>query len=394
MGRLALFAAACVPSRALPVIVAQLRVDHPHPGTYDSRVNESRQRLLPWLIGLALWTLLPLLLAAEATLRSNNPSTVWPDLVAFRLLDWYACGVFVPLFIWATRRWPVDRRHLSTRIPLHLGIIVGASVLKIVLFHNVRGFFGMPTTMSIGDAFVRGTISEVIAFAATAAGIHALVFYERYRERDALSARLQASLTDAQLHMLRAQLNPHFLFNTLNAITTLLHRDPHRADAMLTRLGELLRLTLRSDPDHEIPLRDELVLLDKYLDIMCMRFDDRVSVTQNIAPEVVGALVPSFVLQPIVENAFEHGVAKRQSQGRIEVDACLAEGGTQVILRVRDDGPGADAQTRTDGVGITNTRGRLQAMYGGAGGLDLSAAPGGGTLVELRFPFRPALTPV
>lgn len=355
-------------------------------------MNDFRRRYTPWLAGLLVWTALPLLLATENAiwLTSRNQAVDWRDLIQFRLVDWYACGVFVPGMIWATRRWPVDRRQLLTRVPLHLAIIIGASVAKILLYYNVRTVFGFPSSTSLKQSLAGGIISEVIAFAATAGAIHALVYYGRYREREALSAQLQARLTDAQLHALRAQLNPHFLFNTLNAVTTLLHRDPHRADAMLTRLGELLRLTLRADPDHEIPLRDELVLMDKYLEIMCMRFSDRVSVSRNIEPAVAGALVPSFVLQPIVENAFEHGVAKMQTHGCIEVDASLAEQGTQLVLRVRNDGPGPDTSTRTDGVGITNTRHRLQAMYGATAAFNLSAAPGGGTLVEMRFPFRMA----
>lgn len=354
-----------------------------------------KRRYVPWLVGLAVWTSLPLLLAAQTALWLNSRDQLvdWSELVAFRLVDWYACGVFVPFIIWATQRWPIEHGRLSRRVPLHVALLVAVSAAKIVLFHSVIGVFGMPLPFPLSQAFTRGLISEIIAFAATAGAIHAIVFYGRYRDREALSAQLQARLTDAQLHALRAQLNPHFLFNTLNAVTTLLHRDPARADAMLTRLGELLRLTLRADPDHEIPLRDELALLDKYLDIMRMRFSDRVTVSQAVEPAVYDALVPSFVLQPIVENAFEHGVAKMQAAGSVEVAAHLAEGGTQVVLRVRDDGPGPATNGRTDGIGITNTRRRLQEMYAGRGMLDLSVAPGGGTLVELRLPYRPALVP-
>ena len=353
----------------------------------------TRRSYLPWIAGLVFWTALPLLLAAETALwlTSRNEPFEWSGLIVYRLVDWYACGLFVPLLVWATRRWPVDLGHLVTRLPLHAGILLAVSVAKIVLFHEVRGYFGLTTTNTLTQTFARSMISEVIAFAAVAAAIHAVVFYGRYRDREALSAQLQARLTDAQLHALRAQLNPHFLFNTLNAITTLLHRDPQRADTMLTRLGELLRLTLRSEPDHEIPLRDELALLDRYLEIMRMRFEDRVTVSRQVEPAIADALVPSFVLQPIVENAFEHGVSKRQSPGCVEVGAWLAEGGTQVVLQVRDDGPGPNASGRTDGIGITNTRRRLEEMYAGTGRLDLSAAPGGGTLVELRFPYRRAL---
>lgn len=354
---------------------------------------DDKRKYLPWVAGFVVWTALPLLQAAQTAmwLTSRNQPVEWGELITFRLVDWYACGIFIPLLLWATHRWPLDRRHLVRRILPHVALLVLVSAAKIVVFHNVRGSFGMPTTNSLAQAFAGGLIGEVIAFAATAAAIHAIVFYLRDRDREALTLQLQARLNDAQLHALRAQLNPHFLFNALNAVTTLLHRDPHRADAMLTRLGELLRITLRADPDHEIPLRDELALLDRYLDIMRMRFSDRVTVSRDVDSAAVDALVPSFLLQPIVENAFEHGVARLQAPGRVEVGASLAAGGTQVVLRVRDNGPGPSADGASDGIGITNTRRRLQAMYAGAGQLDLSAAPGGGMLVEMRFPYRSAL---
>jgi two-component system LytT family sensor kinase len=231
-----------------------------------------------------------------------------------------------------------------------------------------------------------------VAFGATAAAIHAIEFYRRYREREVLSQQLQAQLTDAQLRALRAQLNPHFLFNTLNAVTTLLHRDPERADAMLTRLGELLRLTLRADPEHEIPLADEVALLDRYLEIMRMRFSDRVTVACEVHPDVERAMVPSFILQPLVENAFEHGIARSSGAGHVRVEAFAASEGQSLVLRVQDDGPGPEGNgagaTAGKGVGISNTRRRLHEMYGPAGSLSLTRASAGGTIVEVRLPLR------
>jgi two-component system LytT family sensor kinase len=352
-------------------------------------VIESWPRHRVWAAGIAVWTALPLLMAAETAIWLNyrNQPVDWAGLLWFRIADWYACGIFVPLLVWATVRWPVDRRHLATRLPLHLLLLVGVSMGKIVLFHSVRGSVGLPTQATLTQMIVRTLITEIVAFGATAAAIHAIVFYRRYREREALSVQLQARLSDAQLHALRAQLNPHFLFNTLNAVTTLLHRDPERADAMLTRLGDLLRMTLRAEPDHEIPLREELQLLDRYVEIMEMRFSDRVVVTRDVDPASPGALVPSFVLQPIVENAFEHGVARVHRNARVEVSTRI-EDGTRLVLSVRDNGPGPDDGARPDGIGISNTRRRLEEMYAGAGSLTMSAPPGGGTLVEVRLPLR------
>jgi signal transduction histidine kinase len=346
----------------------------------------------PWLAGAAIWTALPLLFATQTAiwLAYRQQPIPWENLITFRLADWYTCGLFVPLLVWATRRWPVERRHFAATLMLHLVLVVAVSAAKIVLFEPVRAWLG-EQSQGLTRAFAGGFISEIVAFGATAAAIHAIEFYRRYKEREALSQQLQARLTDAQLRALRAQLNPHFLFNTLNAVTTLLHRDPQRADAMLTRLGELLRLTLRADPDHEIPLVDEIELLERYLDIMRMRFSDRVTVTCTVAPEVEQAMVPSFVLQPLVENAFEHGVAQSSAAARVEVDARASSDGASVVLRVRDDGPGPGAGATPGsgkGVGISNTRRRLHEMYGGSGSLTLSASPSGGTLVEVRLPLR------
>lgn len=344
------------------------------------------------MAGVAIWTALPLLFATQTAiwLSYRDEPIVWGDLLTYRLADWYTCGLFVPLLVWVTRRWPVDLQHIATRLPAHVILLIAISAAKIALFEPVSGFFGL-RQIGITSSLVRGLIAEVVAFGATAAAVHALEFYRRYRERELHSQQLQERLTDAQLRALRAQLNPHFLFNTLNAVTTLVHRDPNRADAMLTRLGELLRLTLRADPEHEIPLNEELAMLERYLDIMRMRFPDRLTVETSIDPAVADALVPSFVLQPIIENAFEHGVARTNGPARVDVEAAPSGDGKFIVLRVRDNGPGlSSTQPNGIGVGIANTQQRLAGMYGAAATFAISAVPdGNGTLVELRLPRRP-----
>ena len=348
-------------------------------------------RYTPWVAGVAIWTALPLLFATQTALwlSYRDEPVVWGDLLTYRIADWYTCGLFVPLLVWVTRRWPVDLQHITTRLPTHVMLLVAVSAGKIAIFEPVSGLLGL-RQLGFTNSLVRGLISEFVAFAATAAAIHALEFYRRYREREVLSQQLQERLTDAQLRALRAQLNPHFLFNTLNAVTTLVHRDPNRADAMLTRLGELLRLTLRSDPDHEIPLNEELAMLERYVDIMRMRFPDRLTVHTTIDPSVAQALVPSFVLQPIIENAFEHGVARMNGPATIDVEAAPSTDGRFVVLRVRDNGPGLSASRPNDsGVGLANTQQRLAGMYGSEATFAISpASNGSGTLVEMRFPRR------
>lgn len=189
-------------------------------------MNPHRRSLVawiaPWLAGFVAWTALACLLSAETAiwLAYRGDAIDWKSLLGFRLADWYSCGAFVPLFVYATRRWPLERRHLPFRLALHGVLTFAASVGKIALFRPVKGFLGRPDDIPFSQAVARGIISEMLAFGAVAAALHAFEFYRRYRERETLNVQLQARLSDAQLRTLRAQLNPHVLFNTLNAVTT------------------------------------------------------------------------------------------------------------------------------------------------------------------------------
>jgi two-component system LytT family sensor kinase len=353
-------------------------------------VKTSRGTLYFWLATFVVWTSLACLFAAQTGIffMYRGEDVPWGNLLKFSIADWYSCGVFLPLYVYITRRWPIERAHLATTIPLHAALILSTSAAKIALFRPVKEWLGRPDTVSLSEALGRGMISESIAFIATAAGLHAIVYYQRFKERERFALQLQARLSDAQLRALRAQLNPHFLFNTLNAVAALLHKDADRADAMLTRLGELLRLTLRADPAHEVPLHQEMETLERYLGIMRMRFSDRVTIRSEVDPAATEGLVPSFILQPIVENAFEHGMAPIKRPGEIVIGA--ARSNDALVLSVRDNGEGVAPGT-SDGVGLGNTRQRLSELYGEKGSLDVKPREGGGTLVELRIPFRAAL---
>jgi hypothetical protein len=211
----------------------------------------------------------------------------------------------------------------------------------------------------------------------------------RSREAIALEARaatLQAQLADAQMTALRMQLNPHFLFNTLHAVSALVERDPGGVRRMIARLSELLRHTLETGRD-EIPLREELAFLERYIEIMEIRFQGRLRVERNIDEAALDGLVPNLVLQPLVENALEHGAARATGEGRIEI-AALRDG-DRLLLTVRDNGPGPST-TAGSGVGLANTRARLAQLYGDGAEVSLTAAAGGGGLAEIDLPFRTA----
>ena len=343
-----------------------------------------------WIGGFLAWTVLALLSAAEtaASLTYYGRPFAWGKLFAWRLVDWYGCAIFIPALYWLVRVAPLERGAWLRRLPLHVAATVVATLARYALMVPVeRRFFGEDRTF--GAALVGDAITELMIFWAVIGVLHALEFYRRYREREAAALALRAELGEAQLQALRAQLHPHFLFNALNAATALVHRDPDAADAMLTRLGELLRLTLRADPAHETPLRDELRLLDHYLDVMRVRFADRLRVDVDVPGALGGALVPSFLLQPLVENALEHGVARMDGAGRVEIAARRDDG--TLLLSVRDDGPGnAPVAREGNGVGLANTRARLAALYGDAAMVTLRPRAEGGTEAELRLPYHEA----
>jgi sensor histidine kinase YesM len=247
-------------------------------------------------------------------------------------------------------------------------------------------------------------LDDLIIYFAVVAGGFARDYFGRYRARreeslrlraeavqlQAQSAQLQAQLADARLSALRTQLNPHFLFNTLNAISTLVERDPRGVRRMIARLSELLRYSLATANDQEAPLERELEFVERYLEIMQVRFEGKLEVQTDIETGVRDALVPTLLLQTLVENAVKHGIDRLKSGGRIEIGARRV--GEQLVIHVRDNGPGVDAAMRAagerEGVGLRNTRARLGQLYGDAYRLTLEPAHDGRTVVSVTVPFH------
>jgi len=216
-------------------------------------------------------------------------------------------------------------------------------------------------------------------------------YYGRYRERELEAAELQRELVEARLEALRMQLNPHFLFNTLHAISAMIHENPETADRMIARLSELLRLTLDGSKAQEVPLSQELEFLDRYLEIEQARFSDRLKIEKLVQPEVLTALVPYLILQPLVENAIRHGIEPREELGQISIRASHNNGMLQ--LCVSDNGPGLSENQPAawrEGIGLSNTRSRLRHLHGENGRLELASAPGGGLEARIELPFRTA----
>jgi sensor histidine kinase YesM len=224
---------------------------------------------------------------------------------------------------------------------------------------------------------------------------HAFVYFSRSQQRDRRAMELETQLERARLQALRMQLQPHFLFNTLNAISTLVVTNPQTAQDMIGSLGQMLRLSLDSGSKSEVPLEQELRFLDSYLEIAQLRFGDRLKVSQHISPGTLKALAPTFILQPLVENAIQHGIEPDSSQGTVEIRAQKVA--DQLVLSVSDSGVGLTETTDSPakkGIGLSNTRARLRSLYPGRHSFAIQNRSERGCVAELRIPFHTTPLPL
>jgi two-component sensor histidine kinase len=307
--------------------------------------------------------------------------------------EWVFLGALTPITFYLGTRYPLRRPIPPRNLLVHLG---GALVLCIgwaAAGHTMRIVLGMYSpnsdrTRQLASWLLTSLPWSVFMYFAVLGCVHAFAFFVEARDREAQAARLSAQLAEARLGALRMQLNPHFLFNSLNAITVLVRdADTKSAVRMLERLGDVLRQVLRTDQTHEITLDQELNFLEQYLAIEQVRFSDRLRPRFTIDDTLRDAAVPSFIMQPLVENALRHGIAKRTDAGDLEIGARRED--DLLVLWVRDDGPGPSAEMR-EGVGLTNVRERLATQYGNAASLALASSETGGTLATIRIPYRRA----
>jgi LytS/YehU family sensor histidine kinase len=231
--------------------------------------------------------------------------------------------------------------------------------------------------------------NDVINYCTIIALIYLFDHYRQSRDREVRTAQLEARLAEAQLQSLRLQIQPHFLFNALNTVSSLVYENPKAADEMITRLSDLLRLSLRNSGGQEVTLREELNILGLYLDVMRARFDERLMVSIEAEAGTADALVPQLVLQPLVENSIRHGADP--DSGRVKIDVRAARDNGSLLLQVSDNGPGIaqkEMAVAAGGIGLSNTARRLDQLYGAAHEFKMSDGPRGGLLVEVKVPFR------
>jgi signal transduction histidine kinase len=348
--------------------------------------------------GLGWWTLVMLVFAAQewVTLTGAGQPV---DLVrllkvqALTILPWAALSPFIaPL----TRRHPLSGERRRHSLLLHLGAALACALAHTAIATSLVQLLHMDPRSwaeSYRDMLARAFAGHLLMYASLLAVLHAVASHQALRERELQTSRLEAQLAQAQLAVLRTQLQPHFLFNTLHAVSALMARDVTAARRVLSRLSELLRQSLDVDAEPEVPLREELDFLERYLDIQRTRFEDRLRVALHVEPEALEVAVPRLLLQPLVENALRHGLAPRAEGGTVEVRAQKREG--RLHLTVSDDGvglpEGLTAPAR-EGVGLRHTRARLRALHGEAHTFDFHPRKGGGIEVRMALPWRAAST--
>jgi two-component system, LytTR family, sensor kinase len=370
----------------------------------------NRHRML-WILVLAIWSLIGLSFTFNYYLFADHYVAIFKQrptlegMLIWELPYWFLWVALAPVVFWLTGRFRIDREHWFRNSLLHILACLSLSIahraiyliigwlLQVAAYQEITSIpelyrsdilFNLPTGfMSYGTILL---VSQAVDY------------YNRHQEEELKISRLKAELaeaqlqvTQAQLQALKMQLHPHFLFNTLNSISALLEEDVEAADEMIARLGDFLRLTLENSGAQEVTLQEELEFLRCYLEIERVRFQDRLTVRLEIEPETLDARVPNLILQPIVENAIRHGIVARIAPGCIEIRASQTNGTLQ--LQVTDNGPGLGAAQDPSGklrggLGLANTRARLQQLYGPSHRFDLSEVIEGGLKVTLEIPLE------
>jgi len=364
---------------------------------HHSEHEELRIRWLPvWLVSFCVW--IPLSVYAAFVIyvweRNSGASVQFTPILTKHLLMYGFSALLTPPVYYLGRRYPLESGKWAKHLLLHI-----AGSLLFAGIHAVFRIWTLPIQdasiavpysklMLIWRFFVSYTVDFSVFMYWPIVGVAHLVAYrQKYLDRELRTAELQAQLAEAHLRALKMQVHPHFLFNTLHSISSLMHTDVNAADKMLSRLSDLLRLGLESADTQECPLRQELRFLDSYLQIEQVRFSDRLSISMEIDPDTYDATVPYMILQPLVENAVRHGVSKLTKKGKIRIRASRENGWLR--LAVQDNGPGFSLAEEGEGggLGLSNTRERMEKLYGERQRFSVQRFPEGGVEVCVLVPF-------
>jgi two-component sensor histidine kinase len=349
-----------------------------------------QNRWAKWVLGFVFWTLIGLAFASQfySSAAKAGLEVTWKQAVTYALGDWYVFAVLSIPVIQLARLFHFEAGKWGASLAVHAFGSIAFSFGYMVLRAGIGSW---QSGASFSEAFkpllAKTWFFNLLVYWVIVVVTYAFEYYRRYRERELRALELEKLLAQAKLQTLQMQLNPHFLFNTLHSISSLMHKDVEAADRMIVRLSDLLRAALESSDTQEVELQQELNFLRRYLEIEQTRLGSRLTVKMEIAPDTLKALVPNLILQPLVENAIRHGIEPRAQPGRIELRAERKD--RTLALEVRDNGTGIrEGEDFDEGVGLSNTRARLRGLYGEAHRFELRAAAGGGLLIEMSIPFQ------
>ena len=354
-----------------------------------------RQRLKWAGLILGIWTLDGLLASSQLyfmALRTKNP-VPFLKAVVWQMGPAYLFAAVTPLVLWLSRRFRIERRNWRRSVAVHTvaGILIAMALIICDLIIDVSFYVEishLTPFIVLLNIFAKIDYMLIVYWLIVLIS-HAYAYYQNYRESQLAASQLATQLAEAQLKALKMQLHPHFLFNTLHSISSLLSKDTEAARKMIAQLGDFLRLTLENSGAQEVLLQQELEFLKCYLEIERIRFCDRLSIDIDADPQALRCQVPNLILQPIVENAIRHGIAPRSAAGRIEVSARRSNG--MLRLQVKDNGPGLTMDLllnkgSNQGIGMANTRERLDQLFGDKHRFELSNDPEGGLIVTIEMP--------
>jgi signal transduction histidine kinase len=325
--------------------------------------------------------------------------TEWPAslpfLLALNLGYWYSWACLTPAILYLSRKAFIDRNSWKMGLAVHVPAVFVITAAHVVLTVSSQtaivwlvGQEQRSWTAEAQNMFFHNFDWEMMTYWAIVALSHSLRYHNEAQDRALRASQLETRLVEAQLQALQRQLQPHFLFNTLNTISALMHRNINAADDMIAKLSDLLRISLNNVGVQEVTLKQELDFLSKYLEIEQTRFRDRLTVVFDVQPDTLDAMVPNLVLQPLVENSIKHGIGPRPTPGQIEIRSKRV--GSMLELEVKDNGVGLSAARLTDfnrGIGLGNTRSRLQHLYGSSHRFEFRQPPGGGLSVLIAIPL-------
>src|SRR6266487_681423 len=346
------------------------------------------------------WTLVSVIFAAisyAAAIGENNKEFGFVAALRLNLVQFYLWAILSPLLFRFSRRFPIEFRPLNFRnLLLYFPAVISFAgvhqTIHLVVLWSITARWKQkyPALIDCYRAyFAFGFYIDLIIASLIVIAVHALLYYQNFRASELAQSSLKTQLAQAQLRALKMQIHPHFLFNTLHSISSLVLEDPPKANSMIARLGDFLRLTIENSDQQLVTLKQETEFLRCYLEIEQVRFGDRLTVTFELEPQTLSAQVPHLILQPMVENAIQHAIAPRSARGHINIEAKRLN--SLLRVAISDNGPGITLNgdlLRTEGVGLSNVRARLHQIYGSNFRFELMNARDGGLAIVMEIPFQ------